>query len=98
MVEPQYIRTIKNLEFEDIRGRSTRILEGVPGFVLTESIIDNLFEITEKQRRHCFEKLEQAKDHGKTLALVQGYPCALGDDDFVKCAKPKSYLVPGEII
>jgi hypothetical protein len=94
----QYIRTKKPLEFEDHRGRTTNLIEGLPGFILDESQIDDLFEITEKERTKCYRLLEFAKERGQTLALVQGYPCILADGDFVKIEKPKSYPVAGEII
>jgi hypothetical protein len=98
LTQIQYIRTTKPLEFEDHRGRTTNLIEGLPGFILDESQIDDLFEITEKERAKCYKLLEFAKERSQTLALVQGYPCILADGDFVKIDKPKSYPVAGEII
>lgn len=90
----QYIRTTRELTYRVLSGRHTVLDKGVPGIILREDNIDELFYLNEWQRKECFESLEYVqKNNNKTLALVQGFLCILDEDDFYKCDKPKCYPV-----
>ena len=93
----QYIRTTRELIYRECSGRHTTLEKGVPGFILDENRINNIFDITEKQKSECMDMLKSAQTNNNTLALVQGRVCSLTDSDFYRCDKPKSYPVPGEI-
>jgi hypothetical protein len=93
----QYIRTTRELIYRECSGRHTTLEKGVPGFILDENRINNIFDITEKQKKDCLQQLDDANNFDRTLALVQGRVCSLTDSDFYRCDKPKSYPVPGEI-
>lgn len=97
MEDFQYIRTTRELIYRECSGRHTTLEKGVPGIILDENNIEKIIDITERQKKDCFNRLEQANNFDETLALVQGRVCNLNKSDFYKCEKPKSYPVSGEI-
>jgi len=94
----QFIRTTREIIDEVRHGRHTILAQGVPGFILNESNIDSLFGITESQKSRCLQMMQEGAADNRVLALVQGYPCLLNDNDFINCDEPKSYPIAGEII
>lgn len=97
----QYVRTTKALEFEDHRGRTTHLVEGIPGFILNESNLDDICE-NDKERERCMKLIESAKEAGGdgyvSVLMLQGYPCLVPVEFFFKCDAPKMYPVSCAII
>lgn len=93
----QYIKTRRELIYRECSGRHTVFESGVPGFVLDENRINNLIDVTERQKREFFGMLENARAQDQTLALLQGKVCALDKKDFYQCEEPKCYMIPNEI-
>ena len=92
-LEYQYIRTKRELVYQECSGRYTTLVQDVPGFILNKDNIERLIDITEKQKSEYTEMLEKAHSDNRTLALVQGRICSLNDKDFYKCDEPKCYIV-----
>lgn len=92
----QYIRTTKDLMYEELKGRYTNLIKGIPGFIINDSTID-FVKGSDEQLSHCFDMFERANQEGKTLALVQGRLCILDEADFYRCDLPKIYPVTHEI-
>lgn len=101
LTQTKYIRTTRELVFEDHKGRTTHLIENLPGIIIDEA---NIYEIcdNEKEREKCYRLLEMAKQRGGdgylSLLLVQGYLCLVPPEWFVICDQPKMYPVPFEII
>lgn len=99
--QTQYVRTIRPLEFEDWRGRTTSIIEGVPGFIVGEHNLSDFCD-NEKELKRCRDLLEIAAERGGDsyfcVLMLQGYPCLVPPECFIKCDKPKIYPVPFEVI
>lgn len=99
--QTQYVKTTKALEFEDHRGRTTHLVEGLPGFILNESNLEDICE-NEKERNRCLKLLERAKESGGdrfvSVLMLQGYPCLVPVENFIKCDAPKIYPISSEII
>ncbi len=94
----QYIRLTENIEFNILKGRDTFLKKDVPGFLLTEENIPYLIDVTDKQKKHCFDLLEEAKESERFAALIAGFPCIIGHNQFVKISPLRLYPVTGEII
>lgn len=92
----QYIKTTRELVYEERKGRYTQLLEGVPGFIINGDIIDWV-EGSDEQLSDCFDMLEKANREGKSLALVQGRLCILDESDFYRCDPPKMYPITNKI-
>lgn len=58
MSDLQYIRTKRELAFQECSGRYTIFEKGVPGFVLTRENIEELINISEIQKDKYFGMLE----------------------------------------
>lgn len=101
IVHTQYIRTTKALDFEDYRGRTTHLVEGMPGFILTEENLDEVCD-NEKEREKCQQLLDQAAKKGGdrycSVLMLQGYPCIVPIEWFMKCDEPKIYTVPCKMV
>jgi len=92
----QFIRTKRELLYEELKGRYTQLMEDVPGFIIDENTIDSI-RSSDEQISDCFSMLETANLEGKTLALVQGRLCILDEADFYRCDPPKIYPVTNKI-
>lgn len=101
LTQVQYVRTTRALEFEDHRGRATHFVGGIPGFILNEWNIEDICK-NEKEKVRCHDLLERAKEAGGdqyvSVLMLQGYPCLVPVNYFVKCNAPKIYPVAFEII
>lgn len=96
--KPKYIKLTKEYYDQDFAGRHTTLQPGCFGSLVDEEDIDTIFDITPKQKEHCLEMLNVAKNHNRHLALVAGYVCTLTQDEFIKFDAPKTAFVPWEII
>lgn len=94
----QYIKLIQDLRFDIQKGRSTVLEKDVPGFLLTEENISCLTDVTEKQKQCCLDLIEEAKEKGGSAALIAGFPCIIGHNQFIKINPLKMYPVTCEII
>jgi hypothetical protein len=93
----QFIRTTRDLEFEDFTGRSTRLLKGVSGYIITPEHISNLFGASDEKKIKMHGELDESLQRGLAYALVVGYPCMLNERDFVKLNKEPFHCV-GELL
>jgi hypothetical protein len=94
----QYIKLTQDLRFDILQGRSTLLDKGSPGFILNKENIHGLHDITKAQEKELLSIFLEAKGQNKTLALVQGFPCILNDNEFCEIKPLKNYPVPGNII
>jgi len=101
LTQTQYVRTTKELEFEDHKGRTTHLVEGLPGFILDENNIGDVCD-NDKEREKCQKLLDKSNELGGerfvSVLMLQGYPCLVPIEHFVKCDAPKMYPIPCEII
>src|ERR1700761_7106963 len=88
LAQTQYVRTTKALEFDDHRGRTTHLVEGLPGFILDEGNMEDVCE-NEKEKAKCQSLLDKAKEAGgdqyASVLMLQGYPCLVPVECFIKC-------------
>ena len=80
----QYIKLTKEMRFNDLSGRWTTLVEGAIGYVLDEEEIIILSGATWNKKQKMLEEMMSVYDKGQIYALVGGYPCALGKNEYVK--------------
>lgn len=96
--EIEYIELTEDLEFDILKGRSTILEKGVPGFLLDESNIYRIADITAQQKEYCLSLLDKTDDQHSFAALIQGFPCLVKANQFVRIEPLKSYPIPNQII
>ena len=80
----QYIKLTKEMRFNDLSGRWTTLIEGATGYILDEEEIFILSGATWDKKQKMLEEMLNVYDKGQIYALVGGYPCALGKNEYVK--------------
>ena len=93
----QYLKLTKEMQFNDLSGRWTTLIEGAIGYILDEEEIIILSVATWDKKQKMLEEMMNVYDKGQIYALVGGYPCALGKNEYVKLGTPPSHCI-GELI
>jgi hypothetical protein len=93
----QYLKLMKEMRFNDLSGRWTTLVEGAIGYVLDEEEIIILSGATWDKKQKMLEEMMSVYDKGQIYALVGGYPCALGKNEYVKLDTPPFHCI-GELI
>ena len=93
----QYLKLTKEMRFNDLSGRWTTLIEGAIGYILDEEEIIILPEATWDKKQKMLGEMMSVYDKGQIYALVGGYPCALGKNEYVKLDAPPSHCI-GELI
>lgn len=93
----QYLKLTKEMQFNDLSGRWTTLIEGAIGYVLDEEEIIILPGATWDKKQKMLEDMMNVYDKGQIYALVGGYPCALGKNEYVKLDTSPFHCI-GELI
>jgi hypothetical protein len=93
----QYLRLTKEMQFNDLSGRWTSLIEGAIGYILDEEEIIILSGATWDKKQKMLDEMMNAYDKGKIFALVGGYPCALKENEYVKLDTSSFHCI-GELI
>lgn len=93
----QYLKLTKEMQFNDLSGRWTTLIEGAIGYVLDEEEIIVLPGATWDKKQKMLDEMMSVYDKGQIYALVGGYPCALGEDEYIKLNTPPFHCI-GELI
>lgn len=93
----QYIKLTKEMQFNDLSGRWTTLVEGAIGYVLDEEEIIILPGATWEKKQKMLEEMMAVSDKGQIYALVRGYPCALRKNEYVTLDTSPFHCI-GELI
>ncbi|MBA3816077.1 MAG: hypothetical protein H0X29_06080 [Parachlamydiaceae bacterium] len=93
----QYLKLTKEMQFNDLSGRWTTLVEVAIGYVLDEEEIVILPGATWDKKQKMLEEMMSVYDKGQIYALVGGYPCALGKNEYTKLDIPPFHCI-GELI
>ena len=93
----QYLKLTNEMQFNDLSGRSTTLIEGAIGYFLDEEEIIILPGATWDKKQKMIEEMMNAYEKGQIYALVAGYPCALGKNEYAKLDTPPFHCI-GELI
>jgi hypothetical protein len=80
--EIQYLKLTKEMQFDDLSGRWTTLIEGAIGYVLDEEEIVVLPGATWEKKQKMLDEMMNVYDRGQIYALVGGYPCALNKSEY----------------
>ena len=93
----EYLKLTKEMQFNDLSGRWTTLIEGAIGYVLDEEEIIILHGATWEKKQKMLDEMMTVYDKGQIYALVGGYPCALGKNEYVKLDTSPFHCI-GELI
>ena len=93
----QYLKLTKEMQFNDLSGRWTTLIEGAIGYVLNEEEIIILSGATGDKKKKMLDEMMNVYDKGQIYALVGGYPCALRENEYVTLDSPPFHCI-GELI
>ncbi len=93
----EYLKLAKEMQFSDLSGRWTTLIEGAIGYILDEEEIIILHGATWEKKQKMLDEMMTVYDKGQVYTLVAGYPCALSRNEYVKLDIPPFHCI-GELI